>query len=322
MSVLIAIPTLDEERDIGAVIETLVPFAERCSALVVVADGGSSDGTCAIVRTLAARHSWLALIDNPGRFQSAAVNRVVEQFGDSRTWLIRMDAHSNYPPDFCDILLAEADATGADSVVVRMNAVGHTPMQRLVAAAQNSRFGNGGSAHRNRGHGAWVDHGHHALIRITAFQEVGGYDPSFTHNEDAELDHRLIRAGCKIWLTARSSIDYYPRASIPALVRQYFKFGHGRARNLSKHEMKPATRQKIVAALAPAVLCSFLAPIHWIFALPAALWGMGCVAAGIMIALDTRDPRNFWSGPIAGLMHLAWSLGFWVQRLSPSAKAV
>ena len=41
--------------------------------------------------------------------------------------------------------------------------------------------------------GHWADHGHHALMRISAFRAVGGYDESFSHNEDAELDYRLGR---------------------------------------------------------------------------------------------------------------------------------
>jgi hypothetical protein len=56
-------------------------------------------------------------------------------------------------------------------------------------------------AHRARGQGAFVDHGHHALMSIAAFRAVGGYDPDFAHNEDAELDHRLRAAGYDIWLT-------------------------------------------------------------------------------------------------------------------------
>ena len=32
-------------------------------------------------------------------------------------------------------------------------------------------------------------------MRIAAFRGVGGYDESFSHNEDAELDYRLRQAG-------------------------------------------------------------------------------------------------------------------------------
>jgi hypothetical protein len=77
------------------------------------------------------------------------------------------------------------------------------------------------------GQGAFVDHGHHALMEIAAFRAVGGYDPDFAHNEDAELDHRLRAAGYDIWLTGRTAITYFPRRALPALARQYFNFGRG-----------------------------------------------------------------------------------------------
>ena len=67
--------------------------------------------------------------------------------------------------------------------------------QKATALAQNSRLGNGGSQHREGGAGRWTDHGHHALMRLDAFRAVGGYDETFSHNEDAELDYRLAAGG-------------------------------------------------------------------------------------------------------------------------------
>ena len=87
-----------------------------------------------------------------------------------------------------------SDRTKADSVVVSMNAEGSACLQRAAAAAQNSLLGNGGSSHRIRSDGRWVDHGHHALMTTAAFKAVGGYDEAFSHNEDAELDVRLTKA--------------------------------------------------------------------------------------------------------------------------------
>jgi succinoglycan biosynthesis protein ExoA len=185
----------------------------------------------------------------------------------------------------------------------------------LIAVAQNSRLGNGGSAHRNRSEGRWVDHGHHALIRIAAFRAVGGYDESFSHNEDAELDHRLRAAGFRIWLTAETGLRYFPRRTLSALLWQYFRFGKGRARNLLKHRTGPAPRQLVVAALAPAMLLTLAVPLHPVFALPAVLWLVTCLSGGLALAVAERDPSAVVAGFLAGAMHLAWSAGFWMQAL-------
>lgn len=340
--VLIVIPTLNEAAHIAGVISGLTEFAARHPARIVVVDGGSQDGTQAIVTGIAATRSSVVLLHNPQRLQSAAINLAVQTFGQDSEWLIRMDAHAVYPPDYCDALLAEAAATGADSVVVGMRAVGRGFLQGVIARAQNARIGNGGAAHRMAGRGRFVDHGHHALMRLSAFRAVGGYDPRFSHNEDAELDHRLRGAGFRIWLTGQTRLDYLPRADLSALCRQYFRFGGGRAATMQKHGLAPGPRQAVVIALAPSVALAAIAPLWLPFAAPAALWGAACLAGGAALAVAPREdsalpgpqsggpseeradhPGDPAAGPLAGLlaggvagvMHLSWSLGFWSQVL-------
>ncbi len=310
---LVVVPALNEATHIAAVLDGLTPFARRTGAAIVVADGGSTDGTQAIVRQLALNEPLIHLIDNPARLQGAGINLAVRTFGANADWLLRIDAHSAYPPDYCDRLLSEATTTGADAVVVSMNAVGQGPLQRLIAMAQNSRLGNGGAAHRSAAAGRWVDHGHHALMRMAAFRAVGGYDESFSHNEDAELDHRLRAAGYRLWLTAETGLTYFPRRTLGSLLIQYFRFGRGRARNIFKHRAGLGVRQAVVVALAPLVLLAALAPLQPVFALPLGLWLMACLLGGIALAVAGRQPQAVLSGFIAGGMHLAWSAGFWTQ---------
>lgn len=314
--VLIVIPTLNEAAHIEGVLDFAVAFAERADGLVVVADGGSRDATCDIVRRRAADHRRIRLLHNPRRLQAAAVNLAVDRFGRGAEWLLRLDAHSAYPADYGDVLLDEARRTGAASVVVSMHAEGQRFLQRIIADAQNSPLGNGGSAHRLAGGDAWVDHGHHALMQVAAFREVGGYDESFSHNEDAELDRRLSAAGHRIWLTSRTRLTYFPRQSIRALMRQYYNFGRGRARNLIKHNARPAARQALAAMLAPAAALAPLAPFSVVFVLPSVLWLLACLAGGVVISMQTKRPDGLLAGLIAGTMHMAWSAGFWRQWLS------
>ena len=99
-----------------------------------------------------------------------------------------------------------------------MATMGFGAFQKATAFAQNSKLGNGGSPHRQGAKGHWTDHGHHALMRISAFRAVGGYDESFSHNEDAELDYRLRAAGYRIWMTDKTFMVYYPRASVGSAV--------------------------------------------------------------------------------------------------------
>lgn len=317
---LIVVPTLNEAAHIAGVIDGLAAFLDRCRARdaparLVIVDGGSDDGTVDIVteRIAALPQFDIHLLDNPARLQSAGVNRACAAFGKGMTWLVRLDAHAAYPEDYVDVLLREAQSTGAQSVVVAMHAIGTTPMQRAIALTQNSRLGNGGSAHRTGGAGRFVDHGHHALMQLDAFRAVGGYDDSFSHNEDAELDLRLTQAGHRIWLTARTRLDYVPRKDIAALARQYVNFGRGRARTVLKHRLTPRLRQMAMIAVAPLVALAVLSIATPAFAVPAAIWLAGCVIASVMLAATRRDPLALVAAPIAMTMHLSWSVGFWRQ---------
>jgi succinoglycan biosynthesis protein ExoA len=270
------------------------------------------DNTPNIGKKLEALHNQVHYLHNPLRIQAAAMNLAVATYGEDAKYVIRMDAHADYPNHYCVTLIDEAEKTKAASIVVSMQTVGLNGFQRAVAVAQNSRFGNGGSAHRNAvGDGAWVDHGHHALMCIDAFCAVGGYDENFSHNEDAELDIRLRKAGYKIWLTGRTSLTYYPRTTSKSLFKQYFSFGKGRARTLLKHKIKPRLRQTLPVFVAPSALLALLSPFVENTAIPLLCWTVLCLGVGAWLAVKHRDSNVIMCGPSLMIMHMAWSLGFW-----------
>jgi succinoglycan biosynthesis protein ExoA len=320
--VLIVVPCLNEEAHLPDVLAALLadPVAER--ALIVVADGGSTDSSRSIVEALAALHPQVRLLDNPKRLQSAGFNLAVVRHGAGRPWLIRIDAHAVYPLDYPSRLIATAVRTGADSVVVPMRSVGVGCFQRAAAVAQNSVLGAGGAAHRRLGWDGWVDHGHHALFRAEPFLAAGGYDENFSHNEDAELDVRLTARGAGIWLASDLAIGYYPRRTAAALFRQYVNHGAGRARTVMQHRSRLKLRQWAPIMIAPAVLATLAAHWFWPAALPAGLWASASLGYGVVLGLRTRDLCACAAGVPAMIAHFGWSTGFWRQRLSGVSAAL
>jgi succinoglycan biosynthesis protein ExoA len=307
---VVVIPALNEEACILGCVDSLLRQTVG-DFEIVVADGGSTDRTRALVAAAAESEPRLRVVENPGRLQSRALNLVAEQAAPSVKWLIRADAHTTYPPNFVEALLAAAQQTGASSVVVPMRTVGHDCFQRAAAAAQNSRLGNGGSLHRLGTSSRFVDHGHHALFQLGHFRRVGGYDEAFSHNEDFELDHRIRESGGTIWLTAHAPVDYIPRGSPRMLARQYFLHGQGRARTIMKHGLIPKIRQVLpVAVLGCYVIGIGVSP--WVpvgLLLPLAHL-MVCLAAGAMLGWRARDLCVAASGICAAIMHLFWAVGF------------
>lgn len=187
---------------------------------------------------------------------------------------------------------------------------------RGVAAAQNSRLGTGGAAHRSGAAAGLVEHGHHALMRIDAFMAAGGYCETMPCNEDAELDLRMIAQGARIWLAPEVPVTYFPRGTARALFRQYRRYGEGRATTVRRHRRRPRLRQALPLAIAPACVLALAAPAAPLLALPAASWALLCQSWGLGLALRARRADIAWAGSAAMIMHFAWSAGYWKQEIA------
>lgn len=307
----ILIPTLNEGARIGALLAQLARLPDDLVLNIVVADGGSTDATHAEVATAAAKDARIRLIDNPARIQSAGVNRAAAAADARADTLVRIDAHALYPDDYVPRILAAFDATGAQMIAVCMETRGETCLQRGIAAAQNSRIGSGGSAHRIGGAAGFVDHGHHAGMDRAAFHAAGGYDESFVANEDAELDARIRQARGRIWLAADIRMVYFPRATLGGLFRQYRRYGQGRAMTWLKHGERLRPRQMLPPLLVLAVALALPAALLWpgFLAVPLAYLALIGVAT---LALFARAPSpcTLLAAPAIAVMHVAWGYGF------------
>lgn len=321
-SVLTVIPCLNEADHIAPLIACLL--ADPANQCIVVADGGSTDGTRAIVATLAAREPRVVLLDNPDRIQSAGINRAVARFSGEATWLARVDAHALYPDNYVTRLRATAEAQAVDAVVVGMVTRAHDGIAsgfarrfaQGIAAAQNSRLGTGGAAHRTGATAGLVEHGHHALMRIDAFTAAGGYCEAMPCNEDAELDLRMAADGARIWLAPDMQVTYFPRGTARGLLRQYWRYGAGRATTVRRHARALRLRQALPLAIAPACILAFAAPFAPVLALPALSWALLCQGWGLALAVRARRADIAWAGTAAMIMHFAWSAGYWKQEIS------
>ncbi|MGB3472815.1 MAG: glycosyltransferase family 2 protein [Erythrobacter sp.] len=320
MGVLAIIPCLNEARHIEAVVRQML--AEPDIATLVVADGGSTDATRAIVDEMATLEPRLHVIENPHRIQSAGVNLAVRKFACDHAWILRIDAHCRYPAGYASLLLSAAQEHNADCVVVPMITSGSSAFQRAVAMAQNSILGTGGSPHRHVASGRFVDHGHHALMKRDLFTHVGGYCEAMACNEDAELDYRINQAGGRIWLEPAAAIVYTPRANVRALWKQYFRYGKGRAQTLRRHRLTPKVRQTLPLLVPVAGGLFLLGPIHWLFVIPLAIWLVACGVGGIAAARRVaKISSGLQVGLAAATMHAAWGCGFLTEWVFGTAHA-
>jgi succinoglycan biosynthesis protein ExoA len=318
--VTIVMPALNEERYIAAAIATLLPDHPDFDYELLVLDGGSNDATQKIVQLLSTGNQRIRLINNQKRVQSAGVNLAAQLAHPQSEILIRADCHARYPSNFIEVCLREMRERECVSVVVPMETVGAGCVQKAIAAAQNSRLGNGGSKHRMAGSSGYVEHGHHAAFRRKAFLDVGGYNEAIAYNEDAELDLRLLASGGRIWLSGDATIIYFPRANLSALAKQYFRYGSGRANTWLLHNAPLRVRQLLPFILLLACITSVaLSMVHPAFMIVPAAYAALCLIWGAALAIRDRSACITLAGLAAMTMHLSWGAGFLARIVQAAA---
>jgi succinoglycan biosynthesis protein ExoA len=232
--VTIAMPCRDEEAYIEACIRAVqAQDWPRDRLEILVADGMSMDATREILARLAAEDPRIQLVDNPARIQAAGLNECIRRARGEV--IVRMDVHADYEPDFVRACVRVLERTGADNVGGAARPRARTFFQRCVAAALASPLGIGGSSYRKADHEGWVESVWPGAFCRGVFERIGLFDPGAVTNEDAELNQRIADAGGNVYMSREIGVHYFPRESVRALARQYFKYGQGRARTLLKH---------------------------------------------------------------------------------------
>ncbi len=308
--VTIVMPCLNEARHIRACLRSVLD-QDYPSELVeiLVADGGSTDGTREVIARVGAEDPRVALVHNPARVQSAGMNAGIRRArGDV---IVRMDVHCEYAKDYLRRCVEALERTGADNVGGAQRARAETPFQRALCAALDSPLGVGGASYRSALKEGLVDTVFLGAFRRRVFESAGLYDPGAITNEDAELNQRILSAGGKIWLSRDIVVHYYPRDSFRALARQYFRYGRGRARTLLKHGKLPSVRPVLPAALvATALALLATAPLH---PFTPAFFGAFASATGLEAVRvgrrgGTRQVLTVWA--IFPLLYVAHGSGF------------
>lgn len=308
--VTIAIPCLNEIAYIEQCLDDALGQdypADRIE--VIVADGGSADGTRGVLERQAGQVQRLSWLENPDRYQSAGLNAVIRAAnGDV---IVRFDVHCRYPKDYVRHCVEVMVRTGAMNVGGAQRTVARTRFQCALRTALNSPLGIGGARYKRQGHEGYVDTVFLGAFDRHVFEVVGLYDPHAATNEDAELNQRIVESGGRIYLSGEIVTEYFPRDSLLALIRQYFRYGAGRARTLLKRRRLPRLSPAVpfLATLFGLLLLLFepKAPLTWI---------LFSIYAAVTLAEAIRHcARESWALiPIVWIifptLHLSHGLGF------------
>lgn len=257
----------------------------------------------------------VTVIDNPSGTTPDALNAAIAH--TSAPYIARLDAHATFTPGYID---AAIDVLSTDETIANVGGIQQAratkPFQRAVAASLTSLAGSGGATYRTGGAASDADTVYLGVFRRSALTAVHGYNPACLRNQDAELNIRLKQAGYRIRFDPRLIATYTPRATVPALARQYHDYGRWRRYTHRATRTRYAARQLLVPAAITTVAASLLlaavtANPKWL------VIGAGYLAAVTLAAShaaathpDTRLSDTPRVAVALIVMHVCWASGF------------
>ncbi len=305
-SVTVILPVYDEIETIDETMASLLGQQYAGPLDVVVADGGSTDGTRDRLAHWQTIDQRVRVIDNERRVQSHGLNAAA---GDSGADLVvRADGHTRYAPDYVtrsvETVLETGSAAGG-----RMNPIGSNPFGRAVAAAMNSPLTMGPARFHHARRREVVDTVYLGAFPRKDFLELGGFRafPSGAA-EDADFYERWRQSGRTVVVDPVIHSEYTPRDNPRALWWQYYRYGLGKAEMLWVNGRFPSPRP-----LAPALLIVAIVTTTFIGVATGFWWPLLVVALSWLGLAGWVAARSGESVPrvllAALIMHVAYGVG-------------
>lgn len=220
--ITILCPTLNEYRHIDKIIDFVTQSAPKEKELIII-DGGSTDGTVELIISRMNEYPNIKLLHNPKKYVPFALNQGIKNStGDP---IIRLDAHTEYSPDYINEILNTFASTNADIVGGPMSKLGKSDFQKAVAYCTSSSFGIGDSKIHKNDYSGPSDHVYLGAWRRELFSQIGYFDESLLRNQDDEFHYRAKSMGKVVYLSSRIKSFYFPRENFSSLFKQYFQYG-------------------------------------------------------------------------------------------------
>jgi len=315
-SVTVILPVLDEADHIDDVMTDLITQDYPGPIEVIVADGGSTDGTLQKLAAVAEQDGRVRVIENPDVRQAFGLNRAAaEARGDI---LVRADGHTRFAPDYVRRSVEVLSDTGG-AVGGRMSPEGRTAYGRAVMAAMRSPLTMGPGRFHHATEREEVDTVYLGAFSRVEFAELGGFRPfpSGT-SEDADFYYRWRSSGRKVFVDPCIVSTYTPRDTPRSLGRQYFRYGQGKAEMLWLNGVLPSLRPMapllLVLGAVAGVAVGIATGVWWPLLAILGVWLL--LLLGVAVASGESIPRVLSA---ASIMHLAYGLGMvWGLILGPS----
>jgi glycosyltransferase involved in cell wall biosynthesis len=314
----VIIPVYNEEDYVETLIGSLGKQEyPRSEVELLFVDGGSTDQT--IHRLKGLREGYLAgesmheldfdpfrILLNPNKIVPHALNIGVK--AATHDVIIRLDAHTEYAPDYFSQVVKTLAETGADIVGGPTRVASRSLFQKAVGTAICSRFAIGGSRVHQEDFRGETDSVTFGAWRRRVFEKAGGFDTRLVRNQDDEFHYRAKSLGFRLFQEPAIKLYYYPRDTPWGLLRQYYQYGKYKPLVLAKVKSEVKLRHLIPSAF-----------VLYLLSLPLSiLWVWWCIP--VLIYLVAAFAFSIKNGATSGercclaiaypLIHLGYGAGF------------
>jgi glycosyltransferase involved in cell wall biosynthesis len=238
MKVTLIATVLNAGDHVGDFLASVAAQTRRPDEVVIV-DGGSTDGTLAILRAA----EGVTVLEEPGA--NIARGRNVAIAAATHDVLAVADADCTYEPAWLEHLLAPIEA-GADVSMGRTDPL----VDSFLAACTTAAIP---SAAETVDETTFMPSSRSVAFRRDAIEAVGGYPEWLAIGEDMWVDHRWRERGLDLRLAPGAVAGWRPRPTLAATWDQYFRYARGDAEAgmyPERHAIRFATYAGLALALA------------------------------------------------------------------------
>ena len=328
-TVSVVIPCLNEEKTIHEVLDALANQTYPTELMeIVIADGGSTDGTHQVIDNYQAANPHLKLkwVNNPRRIIPAGVN--VAMLASSGEIIVRMDAHSIPQRDYVALCVEALEAGKGENVGGRWDIMPSNDswIAKAIALAAGHPIGVGDAQYRHSDQAAIVDTVPYGAFYRKTLDQIGLFDETLIANEDYEFNTRIREAGGRIWFDPKIRCQYFARPNLGRLAKQYWTYGFWKVQMLKRYPKTIRWRQFlpplfVLGLVVLALLSIFFVLPRYALAAAAGVYGLILLLVGLSTAFKERQASLLIGVPLAiATMHFCWGSGFLVGLFSKNGK--
>lgn len=223
----VIVPTYNEEKYIEVCIESILKQDYLASNIeILFVDGMSFDRTREIIKSYIEKHPYIKLLDNPHRTVPFAMNVGIENACGK--FIIRLDAHAEYPSDYFSSLIKNAKRHNTDNIggLCITEVKNKTNKTWAIKTVLGHKFGVGNASFRiGVSEPQLVDTVPFGCFKRDVFERFGKYDERLVRNQDIELNKRITKGGGKIMLIPEITCTYFARETLSEITKNNYKNG-------------------------------------------------------------------------------------------------